>query len=99
MRITPEGLLHLADCYSHYGQNNEALDCYQNIVNTYPDFTLIWHAQNMMAICYLKMMDNKLIEPAEGKAGVRLAYETILSKYPDSPVVRIAQRWLEKDGM
>lgn len=80
-----------AVAYQELNDSEQALGCYEQVVNNWPDYEKAWYAQYMIAKYYEKLAE-------QGKAtteDVRDAYQTLLQRYPQSSAAQTARRKLD----
>lgn len=83
------------DCYRRLGQYGEAVGCYQEVVDNWPDHTYAWYAQFMIARCYMKSANSGSISMTEAIEQARLACEKVIANYPNCKAVKAARNMLK----
>jgi tetratricopeptide (TPR) repeat protein len=94
--VTPDAYYFSAICYRRLGQYEKAIEYCQLIVENWPTYTRAWHAQFMIGRCYERLEHKGAIPHSEAVLRIRDAYKNFLERYPDRPMARIAQNWLDQ---
>jgi len=82
--ITPQACYHAAVVYGQeLGQYDKALDYYQRVAESWPDFEFAWHAQFFIGDCYQKLKKAGAIPADQADAQMVEAYRAVIEKYPD----------------
>jgi outer membrane protein assembly factor BamD (BamD/ComL family) len=77
-----------AAAYHKIGRYEDALACYQHLVDQWPGYEKAWYAQFMIAQCSEELArQNKL--PLES---ANAAYQRVIDKYPDSSAAKLAAK-------
>jgi tetratricopeptide (TPR) repeat protein len=87
-----------ADCYLRLGRYDKAIDCYQYIVDTWPDSQMAWNAQFMVGYSYERLKKGGGLPGPEADLRTRAAYQQLLVAYPDCPAAKAAKNWLQHDA-
>jgi tetratricopeptide (TPR) repeat protein len=105
-RITeksPEGAYHRAAayyfsgrCYEKLGEVEKAIERYETLVETWPDYEYSWNAQYLIACSYEWLMRAERIHPREGAVKITDACQKVLMNYPESMAAKPAQIMLKK---
>lgn len=72
--------------YQKLNDLENAIHCYQQVVNNWPDYEKAWYAQYMIAKYYEKLA----VENKTSIDDARSAYQLILERYPQSSAAQIA---------
>jgi len=93
--ITP-GIYDLAaDCYRHLGRYSKTMECYREIVSSWPDYERAWNAQFQIGYCSQQLKDTGVIPRSLADSVTKAAYEQVLKKYPHCPAARATKSWLD----
>jgi len=84
-----------AICYGRLGQHTKAIECYQRVVDYWPDYKYAWSAQFQIGSSYKKLRDAGAVPRSEANAAIKAAYQRVLEKYPDCPAANAARDWLD----
>lgn len=84
-------------CYSRLGQYKKAIEYYQKVVDTWPDYKYAWLAKSQVAKMYRRFARTGVMSDSEAEAVMKMVYEQLLADYPDCPAARTARRWLERN--
>jgi tetratricopeptide (TPR) repeat protein len=87
----------LGDCYRRTQQYQKAVDCYKQSLNTYPENKLAWNVQFQIGRCYDKMSEDNSFDKELAKGKAKLAYQTLLEKYPDCKAAKAVRSHLNKN--
>jgi tetratricopeptide (TPR) repeat protein len=96
-RPSNEATLYLADCHRLLGHSEQALAYYQKVVDEYPNFEYVWNAHFQIGDMNYKLKLKNIIPSQIANPIIIREFETILEKYPDSPVARAASQWLQEN--
>ena len=94
--ITPQAYYFAARCYDKLDQKAKALEYYQVVVDTWPDYEFSWHSQLSIARRFLELGKRQEIPMAEAVYNMREACRKVLSNYPDlggDAAERMLRRW------
>jgi TolA-binding protein len=97
LTCTDEGYSWAGDCYDMLGRYEEAVQCFQNVVDNYPNFKYTWHAQFMVGSIIQKLKGTGVIQKTEADKMTEAAYLQVLEKYPNCPVAQYAQAWINSN--
>ena len=87
----------IAQNYEGLGRYEESKSIYQQIIQNYPDSSLIWHAQFLAGRINQDLAKAGVISQAEANAKTKAAYQQLLEKYPDCKAAKAAQSWLNQN--
>jgi len=73
----------------------KSLNCFQKIVDDYPNYIYAWYAQFMLGYNCKLMVDKGVITPEEGEAMIKPAFEKLLEEYPTCSHADYVREWLE----
>jgi tetratricopeptide (TPR) repeat protein len=76
------------------GKQPEAMEYFQQVLDRWPNYSQAWDAHFRIAQYADELGREGKISSVEADERTRLAYEQIIKLYPNSPVIPIAQRWL-----
>jgi len=77
-----------AYCWTRLGQYENAIQYYQTVVDTWPDYEYAWHAQFRIGNCYRMLAQSGAMAESEANKKMAQAYWSGLEKYPDSPCAK-----------
>jgi tetratricopeptide (TPR) repeat protein len=77
-----------AYCWTRLGQYENAIQYYQTVVDTWPDYEYAWHAQFRIGNCYRMLAQSGAMAESEANTKMAYAYWSGVEKYPDSPSAR-----------
>jgi tetratricopeptide (TPR) repeat protein len=92
--IEPDTYLWEGACYRELGEYEKSIECYQKVVDDYPDHSLAWHALFLVGRNYEDLKESGVLSKSEADARIKAAYEQLLRDYPDCKAARYARRWL-----
>lgn len=95
---TAEACYFLAVCHERLGQQADAIQYYQMLVDNWPDFEYAWNALFKTGWCFEKLEKSGLISESEANPIIKAAYEQLLEEYPNCKMARHARRWLSRHG-
>jgi TolA-binding protein len=73
----------IAYCYYKFGKYEKAIQYFQKIVNDWPDYKYAWNVQCWIGECYWKLKESGALPQSEVNPQIKLAYQTLIEKYPD----------------
>ena len=76
-----------AGCYRKLGKYEKAVEHFQTVVDTWPNYQYAWSAQCLIGECYEKLRDSGAISEAEANPLIEQAYQAVIEKYPDCSLV------------
>ena len=91
----PDPYLFAAYYYGQTGEHNKAIQCYNKVLNKWPNYEYAWNVQYLVGSTYQEMKHAGLISEADADTATRQAYEQLIAKYPGSQTAQIANRWLK----
>jgi pentatricopeptide repeat protein len=77
----------LANCYRKKGDYKKAVECYQKMLDNWPNYRYAWSAQCLIAECYEKLRDSASTPPSEAEDKIEQAYQAVIEKYPNCSLV------------
>lgn len=83
-----------AECYYRLGQYEQAIEYYQEVADNWPEYTHAWLAQLKIAKMYKWLLGAGAISNSETNVAMRVAYEQLLTNFPDCPVAGTVRKWL-----
>ena len=83
-----------AECYYRLGQYEQAIEYYQEVADNWPEYTHAWLAQLKIANMYKWLLRAGAISNSETNVAMRVAYEQLLTNFPDCPVAGTVRKWL-----
>jgi len=91
-----------AVCYCKLGNQEKAVEYFQKVVDSWPDYQYAWSAQCLIGECYEKLRDSGGISKAEAEPKIEQAYQAVIVKYPDCSLVghaclKLGDMYLQKD--
>jgi len=92
--VAGEAYYHVGGWYGRMGKFDEAVGCYQKIVDDYPGHRRAEHTQYLIGLQYELMKGKGLISESEADTKIKAAYEKLLEKYPTCPEAEYVQRWI-----
>jgi len=92
--ITAQAYHMAGECYRYFGQNEKAIEYYKTVVDKWPDYQYAWLTQNRIAKIYRWLVATGVMSEPEGQDAIKVAYERLLTSYPDCPVAQVARDWL-----
>jgi len=75
---------------------NEAIVYSQHVIDNWPDYQYVWHAQFLIGNCYESLRNTRVIPASEADPKIRQAYTAVVEKYPDCPLAASARLILEQ---
>ena len=72
-----------AACHRRLGEHREAIECFQEFVNEWPDHQYAWSAQCLIGECYEKLRDFGGLSEAEANPKIEQAYQAVVENYGD----------------
>lgn len=93
--ITAQAYHMSAECYRLLGQNQQAINYYQEVVNSWPDYESAFHCQYMIGRIYKNLKRADIIPESDANLLIKDAYEQLAANYPDCPPAGAALRWLD----
>lgn len=84
----------IANCYYNLGEYEKAAQCYQKVVDNWPDYQWDWNAQFLIGFSYERLKKLGAIPESQAIPKIKEAYEKLLEKYPDCPAAKNARYWL-----
>ena len=94
----PNALYLAAECRYQLNDYQTAADTFQRVADGYPKFQMASNALFMAAESHQSLKKSGAVSESQADSKTRSAYETLLQKYPGSPLTVAAQRWLDKNG-
>ncbi len=94
--VAAEAYCLAGSCYEQLGKHEEAIRCYEKVVNDYPDHRNAWLALSSAGDNYESLKELGGISEAEADMKIKAAYEQLLGKYPNCKAAEHAQRWLDQ---
>ena len=92
--ITPESTYFLAEVYNNLGQNQLAINTYQKVVDTWPDFKYAENAQYNVIKIYKKFRTRGPMPESEAMKAILKCYVNMIDKFPESSSAARAKRQL-----
>jgi tetratricopeptide (TPR) repeat protein len=83
------------ECYHRLGQPDKAVDCYQKVCGSWPDYAYAWHLQFTMAKLYKELIRSGEVTEQEANPKMNAALATVVQKYPGCPASKAANDWLQ----
>ena len=101
--ITAQAYHVAAETYRRFGQDEKAMQYYQKIVDTWPDYNYAWLAQHRIAKLYKGLLARPEVvadtqAKAKAEAAMKAAYKRLLDTFPNSPAAPAARTTLEYYG-
>ena len=87
-----------ATAHEKTGDDLKAAQCFQKVVDEWPDYDKAWHAQYMVGKGYEKMADKGMVSRSIAKAKARKAFNLLKKNYPNSPVAKAVEAKLRKNS-
>jgi len=75
---------------------NKAIDYSQHVIDNWPDYQYVWHAQFLIGNCYESLRDARVIPESEANPKIEQAYRSVVEKYPDCPLADRARSKLDQ---
>jgi TolA-binding protein len=94
---TADGYSWAGHCYRELGQYAKAIECYQKVVDNFPEHRLASNDLFLIGRCNEDMKKSGLIPESEANLKIKAAYKLLLEKYPNCKAAGIAQDWLNKN--
>jgi tetratricopeptide (TPR) repeat protein len=94
--VAPETRLFMAECYRRLGDHQKAIDSYQELFTGWPNNEYAWHAQFSIGECNRELIASGKILEVDGKAAMKIAYESLLENYSDCSVAGVASSRLNQ---
>lgn len=91
----PTALYIAAESHRRQGAWQEAIAVYQKIVNDWPESEKVLSSHYLIGDSYEQLKKSGQIEEAVANDQTRLAYEQLVSNYPESKAAKAAQNWLK----
>ena len=86
----------LAERWFKKQKYEKARQCYQIVLDIWPESEQAGHCQYMIARCYAKLISTGVVSETEAELQMQAAYQKVLTGYPDSPAARAAARESKK---
>jgi tetratricopeptide (TPR) repeat protein len=77
----------LAVCYRGLGNHEKAIEYFEKVVNSWPDYQYAWSAQCLIGECYEKLRDANALTESEANPLIERAYKAVIEKYPACSLV------------
>jgi TolA-binding protein len=91
----PEACCWAGDCYfEKLNKYEDAIRCFQKVVDNYPTYQHAWHAQFMIGRSFEVLKDAGVVDKSEADAKIKAAYEKVIRNYPDCSAAGYADNWL-----
>ncbi|MGA2679385.1 MAG: tetratricopeptide repeat protein [Sedimentisphaerales bacterium] len=94
----PNALYLEAECHYQLNDYQPAADLFQKVADGYPNFQMASNALYMVAETYQVLKKAGAVSESQADSKTQSAYEKLLQKYPGSPLIAAAQRWLDKNS-
>jgi outer membrane protein assembly factor BamD len=94
--ITPQAYNFSAGCYESLGEYEKAIEYYQVVVDTWPNYEYAWNAQFLIARCYEKLASSGQMPTADAAVQICRACDKVLANYPDCMAVEAARNLLNR---
>ncbi len=94
--VAGEAYIFAGECYHELGKYEKSIQCYQTVVDDYPEHRRAWHALSMVGGNYESLIESGRISESKADVKIKDAYEQILAKHPGCPAAELAQRWLNE---
>jgi tetratricopeptide (TPR) repeat protein len=91
-----DGYYYAGGCYWKLGKYAHSIQCYQRIIDEFPDYEYAWNAQFMVGDNYEALKESGAISKSEADTKIKAAYEELLEKYPSCPAAKPAGVWLNR---
>jgi len=95
--LIPETCCWAGDCYHKLGQYEKSMQCFQKVVNNWPDYQYAWHAQFMVGRNMESLKESGVLSESEANPKIRAAYERVIQNYPDCSAAGYANNWLSQE--
>jgi len=79
-----------AACYRELGRYEKAVEYFQKVVDSWPDYEYAWSAQCLIGECYEELRNSGGISKAEAEPEIEGAYQAVIDNYPDCSLVGYA---------
>ncbi|OHB68499.1 MAG: hypothetical protein A2Y77_08705 [Planctomycetes bacterium RBG_13_62_9] len=93
--VSPMALYHSAMAYSQMGDPVKAIECYQQLLERWPEQEYNHHALLRLPGLYEQLVFKQLLPQEQANALIRAAYEQFVRKYPGSPAVEAARQQVD----
>jgi tetratricopeptide (TPR) repeat protein len=93
---TPHAYEFCGECYRKLNQPDKALECYQAVCRSWPQYEYAWHLQGLVAKLYQDMIRSGQATEAQAAPLIEGALTEIAAKHPDSPAAKMAKDWLQQ---
>ena len=94
LTCTADGYTWAGSCYQELGQYKKAVECYQKVVDVFPEHNLASNDLFLISRCYEEMRDSGLISASKAGLKIKAIYQQLLDKYPDCQAAKVATRRL-----
>ena len=84
-------------CYERLGKYQKVIECYQKVIDNWPEYNSAWTAQFRIVKIYKKLFITGAISDSEANAAIKVAFEHLVESFPDSPVAEAARNWLDRN--
>ncbi len=95
-KYSPMSIHYKAVCHTHLTEYQNAIEEFEKLVTLYPDYAYNSQALYLTGYYYQQLADDRQIEKDLADIKTKEAYQVLLEKYPNSPSVSIAKRWLNE---
>ena len=92
--ITVQAYHYAGDCYYRLGDYAKSLECYQELIDDYPLYSMAGEILYLIGRNYQLMGQAKLIPLSEARPKTKAVFERLVEQYPDCPRTESAQNWL-----
>ncbi|MCJ7728650.1 MAG: tetratricopeptide repeat protein, partial [Sedimentisphaerales bacterium] len=76
-----------AVCYRKLGNQEKAVEHFQTVVDSWPDYQYAWSAQCLIGECYEKLQRSGKLSASEAEPLIEQAYQAVIERYPDCSLV------------
>ena len=82
--------------YQYIGDDEEAVQYYQAVVDQWPDYKYAWGAQFRIGKCYDNLIESGKLSKSVGNAARKAAYQKVIQNYPECKAVATARTRLSQ---
>jgi tetratricopeptide (TPR) repeat protein len=83
-------------CLQRLKQYDKMIECYQTVLDRWPDYEYAWHLQYMIGRTYEDLKEAGAIAPSDADPKIKAAYEQLVAKYPTCPAAKPAHSRLAR---
>ena len=83
-------------CYRALGNYEKTIECFQKVVDNWPDFRHAGEALFLVGVSYENLKEQGLVSTSEADLKLKVTYEHLLKRYPACAGAEHARYWLSR---